>query len=161
MMQASCSIDLGTAERTSTAAWHVCYHVQDINHEVYQLLQQHGLDWQQLRTWVRQLQQHKQQLQTEPQLPAAALAGCQSSSSSSGSEADDSDSLHEAAVAALHVQDDEVRGLMLELAQQQQFKRRQRQGTAGGGQGQSSTSVTAARRSIRRLLKPLAVEVCM
>lgn len=126
--------------------------LQDVVDEVYQLLQQHNLDWQQLRTWVRQLQQQKEGQQQPQQQVGADTA---SSSSGSSSDSDATDSIQEAAVAALHVQDDEVRQLMLELAQQPQRK----QGSTTKGRGQSSV-VTAARRSIRKMLKPLAVEHC-
>lgn len=111
-----------------------CCDLQQVVDEVYQLLQQQNLDWQQLRTWVRQLQQHSSE----------HLHDAISSSSSS-------DSTDEAKEAAWREEDHDVRQLMLVLAQKQQSTSRSKRQNA---------AVTSARRSIRGMLRPLAIECC-
>uniref|UniRef100_A0A383VF57 Uncharacterized protein n=1 Tax=Tetradesmus obliquus TaxID=3088 RepID=A0A383VF57_TETOB len=114
---------------------------QEVVDEVYGLLQAKGQDWQQLRILVRQLQQAQQQQQQQQQ---------QISSSSSSAGDSSSDEAAAGEVQQVAVQDPEVQQLMQELAGKQQSR-------AARGPGKSPSAV--ARRSIRNMLKPLAVEL--
>jgi hypothetical protein len=120
---------------------------------VYGLLQARGQDWQQLRVWVRQLQQAQQQ-QQEQQLAQSQQQLSSSSSDKSSSWGDAAGSSYVAAageVQQVAVQDPEVQQLMLELAGKQQQPGKQ----SKPAKGKSPAAV--ARRSIRNMLKPLAV----
>ncbi|KAF6261016.1 hypothetical protein COO60DRAFT_818594 [Scenedesmus sp. NREL 46B-D3] len=141
---------------------------QEVVEEVYGLLQERNLDWQQLRTWLRQLQQAQQQQQQQQQVQSQHLGGSSSSSSSSEGGGDQSVVVGSSQVATevaaaaamggvqqLAVQDPEVQQLMLELAGNQQ--QLAKPGKAAKGQGKSPSAV--ARRSIRNMLKPLAVSM--
>ncbi|KAF8058125.1 SPBPB2B2.09c [Scenedesmus sp. PABB004] len=123
---------------------------QEVVDELHQLLQESAQDWQQLRTWVRQVQQHRQQQEQQQQAQQAAAAD----GSSGSSAADDAVELLGPDVVAAAV-DPEVVALMQELAQQRQ----QRPASRGGKRpkSESAAAASAARRSIRKLLKPMAV----
>jgi hypothetical protein len=133
--------------------------LQEVVGEVYGLLQERNLDWQQLRTWVRQLQQAQQEQQQQQAQSQQQLSGSSSSDSEGGSWSVAAGSGQTAAAAEggvavqqLSVPDPEVQQLMLELAGKQQQPARQ--GKAAKGQGKSPSAL--ARRSIHNMLKPLA-----
>jgi hypothetical protein len=125
---------------------------------VYGLLQARCQDWQQLRTWVRQLQQaqQQQQQQQEQQLVQRQQQLGSGDESSSWGDAAGGSQVAAAAAAAgevqqVAVQDSEVQQLILELAGKQQQPGKQ----SKPAKGKSPAAV--ARRSIRNMLKPLAV----
>eukprot|EP00882_Tetradesmus_deserticola_P011282 GHRQ01011933.1.p1 GENE.GHRQ01011933.1~~GHRQ01011933.1.p1 ORF type:complete len:287 (+),score=121.21 GHRQ01011933.1:918-1778(+) len=124
---------------------------QEVVEEVYGLLQERSSDWQQLRTWVRQLQQAQQEQQQQQTQSQQQLS---SSSGSGGSNQDAAAAAGGMGVQQLAVQDPEVQQLILELAGKQQ-QQPAAQGKATKGQGKSPSAV--ARRSIRNMLSPLAI----
>jgi hypothetical protein len=127
---------------------------QEVVAEVYGLLQERNLDWQQLRTLVRQLQQAQQQQQQQQQAQSQQQLSGSSSSSSDGdgwSVAAGSSRTTAAAEGGVAVPDPEVQQLMLELAGKQQQPTKQ-----GKAAKQGKSPSTLARRSIRNMLKPLA-----
>jgi hypothetical protein len=134
-------------------------HLQEVVEEVYGLLQERNSDWQQLRTWVRQLQQAQQEQQQQQQPQSQEQLNDSSSDSEGGGWGVAAGSSQTPAIAAagdatvqqLAVHDFEVQQLMLELAEKQPAK----QGKAAKGQGKSPSAL--ARRSIRNMLKPLAI----
>lgn len=131
-------------------AWRCWLCVQDVVEELFELLSTRQQDWKQIRTWVRQLQQHEQQRQ-EQQQGQPEQHQQQVVQQVQGAPAAQSDS-----VSAVAAQDPEVLQLIQELnASQQQAQT----SSSSKSKGKSSKSPAAtARRSIRRMLKPLALD---
>lgn len=128
----------------------VCYaHVQETVDELFELLSSRQQDWQQLRTWVRQLQQHEQQQQEQQQQAAQEQPTQQQAPSLQDLQAADG-------VSAVAAADPEVLQLIQELNAPQQQQAQAAGASSSKGKG-GKNPVSVARRSIRRMLKPLAV----
>jgi hypothetical protein len=123
---------------------------QEVVDELFEVLSSKQQDWQQLRAWVRTLQQHEQQQQEQQQ---------QLDLQHWPQQLQIPPDAQQESVAAVAVQDPEVLQLIQELNAPQQVKQ------PGSGSGSSSKSkgkggkspASVARRSIRRMLKPLAL----
>eukprot|EP00879_Flechtneria_rotunda_P032954 GHRR01036454.1.p1 GENE.GHRR01036454.1~~GHRR01036454.1.p1 ORF type:complete len:205 (+),score=92.28 GHRR01036454.1:324-938(+) len=133
---------------------------QEVVDEVYQLLQDNKLDWQQMRVWMRQAQQHRQQerQQAQPQQQQAVLQQQehqqlaliqQAPGMDDGSRPPtDTNAQQNNQIAVVH--DPEVLQLIQQLAQKRQQPQTQLKKT-------NSSNGKTALRSMRRMLKPLAV----